>query len=336
MREQRMFALTMQTKEKDVSRKIIVRRIKTRDFTSILQVLNKAFQKEIVIIGLDSSRLLSFKKYHVLIEMFYPVFDFFHKDYPIILVAALENKVVGEVHLTPVGKRIWTIDSLAVDPGYSGRGIGYHLIKGSAEYIMTKRGKRALSSIRTDNVHALKIAEKLGFLPFQKTSLFFHEIKAPPNARLLSGLVIRGFQPTDAEEVFKVCKVADPTKTQAYNMSPKDFLTSPLEWVLNRMLQLRSEKIVIKVGGKIVGYAHISYTSQHEAAKIENFCFLPQPDFPRLAEALLIYTLNFLAERNIKKVLVNLDEKRKETIETIKQNGFQPLASFYEITKKLN
>lgn len=331
-----MFCLATQAKERNFSDKIVVRRIKTKDFIRLLQILNTAFQREITIVGLDSSRLLSFKRYHAFIEMFYPVFDFFHKDYPAILVATLADKVVGEVHLAPVGKRMWTIDSLAVDPSYSGRGIGYHLIKGSTEYIKKKRGKKALSSIRTDNIPALKIAEKLGFLPFQKTSLFFHEIKNQPNARIPRDVSIKGFQPTDAEEVFKVCKVADPTKTKAYIMSPKDFHTSPLEWALNRMLQLHSEKLVLEVEGRIVGYAHVTYTSQHEAAKIESFCLLPNPDLPRLADALLIHILNSLAERNIKKVIVNLNEKREETIETIKQKGFRPLASFYEITKKLN
>lgn len=331
-----MFTLVTQTKEKGISGEIIVRRIKTKDFTRLSEILNMAFRREITIVGLDLSRLLSFQKYHTIIEMFYYVFDFLHKDYPTILVATLEDKVVGEVHLVPRGKRIWTIDSLAVDLNYSGRGIGYNLIKSSVGYIKKKRGRKALSSIRTDNAPALKIAERLGFLPFQKTSLFFHEIKNLPNTSIPPDISIRKFQPTDAKEVFKVCKDADPAKTEAYNMSPKDFLTSPLERLLNRMLQLHSEKLVVEVDGRIVGYARITYTSQHEAAKIESLCLLSNPYFTRLAKAFLTYILNFLAERKIKKVIASLNEKCEETIETVKQKGFRPIASFYEITKKLD
>ncbi len=315
---------------------IAVRPIKDEDLDTLFTILKKAFRKEIEIGGFDSQRFERNTKLYRLTSFLMPVFDFFHKDYPTILVATLEDKVVGAVHLVPLGKEIWTIDSLAVDPASSRRGIGYSLIKGSVEHIMKRRGKKALSSIRTDNVPALRIAEKLGFSAFQKTYVLFQEIKRLPNANIHQNVLVRKFQPTDAEEVFKVCKVADPTKTKAYNMSPKDFLTSPLEWVLNRMLQLRSEKLVLEVEGRIVGYTHVTYTSQHEAAKIESFCLPPSPDFPRLAEALLICIMNFLAKKNIKKVIVRLNQKREETIETIKQKGFRPLASFYEITKKLN
>lgn len=321
---------------KSTNTPVVIRPIKKGDFDALFTVLSKAFTREIEIRGFDSQRFQRNAKLYCLTKLLMPAFDFFRKDYPTILVATLENKVVGEVHLVPLGKKIWTIDSLAVDPTYSGRGIGYNLIKGSVEYIVKRRGKKALSSIRTDNAPALKIAERLGFSPFQKNHVFFQEMKNPPEASIPPDVLIRRFQSTDAEEVFKVCKVADPTKTKAYNMSPKDFLTSAFEWVLNRMLQLRSEKLVLEVEGRIVGYAQIAYTSQHEAAKIECFCILPNPDFPRLAEALLTDILNFLARKNIKKVRVSLDEKREETIEAIKQKGFRPLASFHEITKKLD
>lgn len=314
---------------------IVIRPIKQGDFDALFILLSRAF-REIGIRSFDSQRFQRNAKLYRLTKFLMPVFDFFHKDYPAILVATLENKVVGEVHLVPLWKEIWTIDSLAVDPTYSGRGIGYNLIKGSVEYTMKRRGKKALSSIRTDNAPALKIAERLGFSPFQKTHMFFQEIKNPPEVSIPPDVLIRRFQPTDAEGVFKVCKVADPTKTKAYNMSPKDFQTSPLEWVLNKILQLHSRKLVMEVEGRIVGYAQVACTSQHEAAKIEYFCILPNSDLPRLAEALLTRILNFLAGKNIKKVRVSLDEKREETIEAVKQKGFRPLASFYEVAKKLD
>jgi GNAT superfamily N-acetyltransferase len=258
-----------------------------------------------------------------------------NKDYPTILVATLEDEVVGQVHIVPLGKGIWTIDSLAVDPSYIKRGVGGHLIEGSTEYIKMKRGKKAISSIRTDNAPALRIAEKLGFSPFQTTSSYFCEID-PQSTKIPENVVIEGFAPNDSEGVFEICRVVDPTKTKAYHVSPRDFLTSPLEWISNKMLHLRSEKVVLRVDDRIVGYAHVIYTTPHEAAKIKSFCFTPNPDLKRLEDALLAYVLNLLLKRNIRRVILNLNRERERMIETIKQRGFRHLASFYEISKNLN
>lgn len=315
---------------------MIIRRLKKRDLDALYEILSRSFAREMELRGFDSQRFWRSAKLYRLAGFLMPFLDFFHMDYPTILVASSGKNAVGEVHLVPVKAGIWTIDSLAVDPIYSGRGIGRQLIKGSVEYITKKRGRKALSSIRTDNTPALKIAERLGFSPFQKTDVFLLEMKRPPRSCIPNGISIRGFQSSNAEEVFKICEVADPTRTEAYSLSPKDLLTFPIEWLLNRMLKLQSEKLILEVGGRIIGYAHVTYTSQYEAGRIESFCLLPNPDFPRLAEALLTFILNLLAERNIRKVIISLDEKRKETIESLKRKEFRLIASFCQISKKLD
>jgi len=315
---------------------IIIRPIARGDFNALFLLLSRAFTRAIEIRGFDPQRFQRNARLYSLSKFVIPLFDLFHKDYPALLVAVSEDRIVGEVHLVPIGKRTWTIDSLAVDPTYSGQGIGRNLIREAIEYAKKRRGKKVLSTIRTDNTPALKIAERLGFTPLQKTEVFFQKTENQTAATIPPNASIRRFRPIDAKDVFTICDLADPRRTEAYNMTPKDFINSVLDLVLDKMLQLHSERLVLEAERRIVGYAKITYTSRREAAKVEYFCILPSPHLPRLADALLTFILNYLEQKNIERVRISIGENRKETIESLKQKGFQRLTSLYEIAKNLD
>lgn len=328
--------MKMSTTTDSGERAVVVRRIRSGDFVRLNEILNSAFQREVAIVGFDSGRLMGFRKYHRIAEVLYGIFDFFHKDYPTILVATIDNRVVGEVHLVPLRDGVWALDSLATDPVYTKQGAGYNLIKGAIEYITRKRGRKALSSIRTDNTPALKIAEKLGFTPYQKTIVHYHQIASIPETTSTPDFRIRKFQSTDADEAFKIMTETDPTKTQASEMTPKNLQTTLIENLINRALQAHSEKLIIETQNKIAGYAHVTYTSPKEAARIEALCTLSGINGNNLTETMLIHMLKLLKRKNLTKVTITIDEKRQNTIEILKKLGFTPIASFHEISKQLN
>ncbi|HKZ93506.1 MAG TPA: GNAT family N-acetyltransferase [Candidatus Bathyarchaeia archaeon] len=335
-----MFVFLTEARIKSSSDKIVVRRIRTCDFVRLAEILNTAFQREIAIVGLETNRLMDFRKYHTFVEVLYPIFDFFHRDYSTILVASLKDKVVGEVHVVPLGKRIWTIDSLAADPNRSGKGVGFSLIKGSVEYIAKKGGKRALSSIRTDNMPALKIAQKLGFQPYQKSTMLFHSVKASSSTVGTSkDGSIRKLKSTDAHKVFEICKASNPTRVYERELQPKDFeihlLNSPSEWMQNRLTQVNSEKLVVESKGEIVAYAHLTYTSPNEAARIDPLCISLSSDVPKIVDMLLRHTADFLSDKGITTLITTVNDECQEMIKVLEQKGFRKVASFHEIVKNL-
>lgn len=315
---------------------VVVRRIRTGDFARLDEILNSAFQREVAIVGFDSGRLISFEKYHRMVELLYRIFDFFQRDYPTILVAVIDDRVVGEVHLVPVRNGIWTLDSLATDPAYTKQGAGYNLIKGALEYITLRNGKKALSSIRTDNVPALRIARKLGFTPYQETIVLYRPVITIPETRPPNDITMRKFQSTDAEKAFQIIETADQAKTQASEMTPENLPTTLLESLVNKALHAHSEKFVAETHNKIVGYAHVTYTSPKEAARIEALCTIHSGDSPAFTESMLIYIFKTLRQKGITKVTITLNVKRQDTIGTLRKLGFSPIASFHEIMRQID
>jgi L-amino acid N-acyltransferase YncA len=85
-----------------------------------------------------------------------------------------------------------------------------------------------------------------------------------------------------------------------------------------------------------MGYAKVTYTSPKEAGSIESFYVLSSNYSTELTRYLLNYALAFLAKRNIKKVVANLNKDWKETIEVFESFGFKPVASVYEMVKWLD
>ena len=316
--------------------KVVIRPIRGKDLGQLFDIIQRSFKREIEIEGLDLQRFSRSIKFYRAVEFLVPIFNFLHMDFPMVLVAETHDKVVGEVHLVPYRKGIWTIDSLAVDPKYAGLGIGFNLIKGSLGYISKRQGKRVLSSIRTENVPALKIAEKLGFKVFGKRNTLFLEMQAPPAPHLDDNIRLREVHPADVQQVYHICNNLDPTRVRAYDMSSETFLDPITSRFINAMIKSHSKRFVIEVDNCITGYVHINFTSKQEAARIESFYLLSISSFSKHANMMLTQALNYLAKKNIKTVIASLSEGHKETIEAFRRIGFESLASFYEIMKCLN
>lgn len=315
---------------------IVIRRIRKNDFEQLFNLITEGFKRGIDIVGLDIQRLRRMAKFYGLASSFLPLLDFLHLDFETILAAVVGNKVVGEIHLVPHGKKIWSLDSATVDRNFRGRGIYRKLMKEALKYISKRRGERIITSLWTDNIAPIKITSELKYKIFTREILLLGELSEIHGVPKNEGIVIREIRPDDIEQVYCIYKSFNPRKTDAHKITPDDFIDSISKRIRSKIAHINSERLVIEVEGKIVGYAHVTYSSAKEASNLESFRALLSVDQFRLVHSLLSWVSSSLAVRNIKKVVISLDEERKETIEAFQRFGFKPIASVYQLVKELH
>ena len=314
--------------------KMVIRPIRKKDFDQLFELVGKSFRKEIQITGLDLQRLSRIAKLYDLIEMLLPVLAVFRRDSETILVAVSGNRVIGEIHVVPHGKRIWSLDSSAVDVTFRRRGVFKELMKKSLKYIYKRNGERITTSLWADNVASIKMTKRLGFKIFEKEILLQFKANGIPTVEFDENVLVRAIRRDDVERVFEICEILSPKKMQVYKSTPDDFLDSLFTRVMSRITWSCSKKWVLEIQGKIMGYVHITYVPQQAAGKIESFYVLPSDKFSKLTNGLLSKVLEFLATRNVKRVTTGLNEEWKETIQMFKRFGFEPVASVYEMIKE--
>lgn len=319
----------------ELLRGMIIRRLGKRDLSQLFELNVKAFREDAATTGLSVDRLSRAAKLYSLIDTLLPLFDVFHKDFETILVAVSGNKLIGEIHLSPHGKKIWNLYSSAIDVMFRGRGVFRKLMEEALEYISKRHGERVFGSVRTDKIPVVKTFRKLKFEVFETRVLLRFEQDEIPTVDFDAGESIREFRPTDIEQIYQVCKSLSPRRMQVYKMTPADFLDSLLSRMMNRITWSYSKKWVMEMKGKIVGYVHFTFTPPQEAGKIESFCVLPSNKSSRLQSVFLSEVLRFLAAGNIRKVTASLNEEWRETIEIFERFGFKPFASVSEMVKEL-
>lgn len=323
------------TSQAKISEEIKVRRVKSRDLMQLFRLIAESFDREIEIVGLDMKRLQRMVKFYRLMNNFVlflnPIVDF-----ETILVATLNDKVVGEIHLIPHGGGIWSLDSAAVDKNFRGRGIYRKLMQEALNYIRNKHGKRIVTSLWTDNIAPKKITNELQYDIFATETLMLYEPCEPSRTNNNEGVLIRDVERGDIEQIFEVCQTIYPNKIHAQGITPKNFSDSILKRIRNRISGTFSKRLTIEVKGKPVGYVHLTYTSPIEAGNIEFLCLLPSIAPSQLVPSLARYISNLLAERKIRKVVVSLNEEWKETIEAFQRFGYKPFASAYQLVKELS
>ncbi len=315
---------------------IMVRRIKKRDFVQFFEVVNRAFGKEIEIMGLDFQRFFRIVKFYGLVDVLSSTLGVLNVHLPVILVAMSGAKVVGGVHIVPYGNKVWTIDSLVVDPNYRQCGIGRRLIKEALKYVWSRRGKKALTYVRADNIPSLRIKKKLHGEFFDERVLLLTELNETlRGGNIENNFLMREVRSGDALQIYGLCKILDHKKAKAFEISPKKFLYSPSERLMSKLGLSSSKRWVLEIQGKIVGYVHLTYTSPKEAAKIESFYLLGPSDLFNPTTLLLKRVFETLRERKIKKVVVSLNEDWKEMIRIFESLGFKLIASFYGVAHEL-
>ncbi len=313
---------------------IVIRRIRKKEFQRLFEITGETSYAKTVT-GLSEHRFLRIAKLYGLVEMVFPLLDILHKDvFDTILVAASGDRIVGEIHLVSLGRRIWAISSAAVDPTFGRRGIFKSLMGQGLKYISSRQGERVFGSFRTDIVAVDKVMCKLyGFEIFEKLLLLQVKLHQIPDVELDEGTAIREASRTDAESIYQLVKAISPEKTRIRRAAPSDFVGSPLSRAAERLMWSYSKRWVMEVRGNIVGYVHFTYTPPQESGELMSFYVIPSSEFSRHIRSLLGAVLRFLYERNIRKIVVYLDEEWESTVETFKSLGFKHIASYNNTVK---
>ena len=317
-------------------KRMTIRTIKSDDFDQLLKLVGEAFRKEEEISGLSVQRLRRLAKLYSLIEVFLPVLDRFHVDLETILVAVLGNKLIGEIHVSPVRKTIWSLDSAAVDKMYRGHGVYKKLLSASLEYIRRKGGRKAVTSLWTDNVAPVKMTNRLGFRVFVEEILLRLEMdKLPVYESNRLDVSLRKMERTDVKKAYELIRTLNPEKTKAFETTQENIVDSFIGGLRNRITWTYSERWVMEKKDEVVGYVHIAYTPRQQAGEIRSFCVFPSNEASDLVAFQLRKVLNSMRKKEIRKVTTFLNKDWKETIEIFKKSGFKPIASVYEMVKEL-
>lgn len=320
---------------KELLRSMTIRQIRKRDFNQLFELIRKSFRKEAVTTGLSVDRFSRATKFYILIKIFFPIFHVLHKDFETILVAVSGNRLIGEIHLSPQGRKIWSVASSAVDPMFRRRGVYKKLLREALRYIYEKHGKRVVLSVWADNIPAMRAYNRLGFKVFENELLLRVELDEIPIVKFDGDVMVREVKSSDVDGIYDICKALSPKRMETSEMKPEDFLDSFLSHITNRTAWSHSKKWVMETQGEIVGYVHFNYTPPQEAAKIDSFYVRPSSNSSKLASLLLSKVLRFLAVKRIKKVTASLKEEWKETIDTFESFGFKTVASINHMMKEL-
>lgn len=324
--------MTANPEIEELLKKMVILPITKKYFEPLFELVADAYKKEIEITGGSVQRFSRIAKLYRFVQLSYPVFDLLHKDYETILVAVSEDKLIGYSHILPIGKRIWHIQTTAVDKMYQGRGIFRKLIKADLRYISKKNGERAYTYIP---LYLEKACKELKFYILAKETQFLVELGQIPKMDLHEDVSIRDVTSADIEQIYQICTALSPKKTWAFKIEPEDFRDSFVNRIRTKITWSYSKKWVIEMKGKIVGYTHVTYSPIQQIGEIQSFYVLPSNKSSKLISLLLSEALRFLEKRNIRKVTVFIDDGWKETIEIFASFGFKPITPNYILVNEL-
>lgn len=314
---------------------IVIRRIKRSEFDQTFKLIAEAFQRETEISGLDVGRLKRMARFYSIISGFSFVFDMLHIDLETILVAVSNRRIVGEVHLVPLGKRMWSINSVAVDAQFRRRGIYRNLMKDALEYVAQRHGRKIVQSIRIDNVAPMKIAGELKFEVYEERNLLHLEMDEVSHRDNRRYLLMRAVKPVDIKRISEISKSLCLKKPQTNEAMFDCFQESFLSRFRNRIARVHSEKWVWSLEGVVVGFAGVTYTSPCEAGNIEPFHVLASKDRSELAGCFLTHILDFLVARNIRKVNASLNREWADVIGAFQRFGFKHFVFQFHMEKPI-
>jgi ribosomal protein S18 acetylase RimI-like enzyme/L-amino acid N-acyltransferase YncA len=320
----------------ETSEGITIRRARGNDFSRVFQLISEAFPNEINLVGFDPKRLKRLARLYSILSVFFPILDFLNINFETILVALAEGQVVGELHLVPHGKGIWSLDSSAVDKKFRGRGIYRKLMQESLRYISQRRGERIVTSLWTTNVPAVKITSELRFDIIEEQTLLNLLETNKTSFERKENIEIRELKKSDLTHIFSICKTLDTKRTEMLKVGPKDFMRTSVMDLRNKISGIHSNQWVLEVRGRILGYAKVTYTSPKEAGSIESFYVVSHIEHAELPGYLLNYVLSFLASKGVRRVVANVNKEWKETLNAFECSGFMPVASVYEMVRWLS
>lgn len=319
----------------ETAEEIVIRRVKGNEIGQVIELIAEAFQREISITSLDVQRLWGMARFYRILSYFYFILDLLRIDFETVLVAVLDGRVVGEIHPVPHGRRIWSLDSAAVDARFRGRGIFRKLMKEAEKYISERQGEKIITSLWTNNTASVKVTNELKFEVFEEKVLLCLQHINTQYLETKSNARIRTTKRTDRRKIYEIRKGLYQKRIEVLKNVQESCSEPIMQRIRNKVTRTKSEKWIMESEGKTMGYAKVTYTSKKEAANIESFYVSSSKAFLENIDLLLSEILIFLKHQGIEKVTASLDIERKEVIKRFQVFGFESIASLYEMVKIL-
>lgn len=154
------------------------------------------------------------------------------------------GRVVGNVSTQPAdtGQRTWLVANVAVHPDFRRRGLAHQLMTATLDHIRARGGSRVILQVDDDNLGALELYHRLGFVPVTTRHTWHRPARAVVPAHEPARVDIR---PQAADEWRTVYALAEAVRPEglAWNrpLQPGDFHGHWLRW-LERLLNGEAEE----------------------------------------------------------------------------------------------
>ncbi|MHB8361746.1 MAG: GNAT family N-acetyltransferase [Thermoplasmataceae archaeon] len=123
---------------------MIIREYRPEDLESIVRIEEKAFT-----VGPYNIHMLR---------------EILHHPDSFSLVCTENNEIIGYAVAIPLDEKIADVESIAVDPAYSGKGIGKSLMIGLEQWMIKNEFQFSVLEVREFNVEAIGLYIKLGYI----------------------------------------------------------------------------------------------------------------------------------------------------------------------------
>lgn len=313
------------------------RQARKRDFEGIKQIFELAFTEEYQRREVDIVRRIQ------KIESIYPIvrlLSLFPNPYQHVFtvhVAELDEQIAGMAQMSPRNdtQSRWHVDNIAVHPDFRGKGIAQQLLNDVFAYYSERGALRFTLEVDIENAPAIKLYEKLGFRRF--STLYYHKLspKQLGKYRDLDTVTVhpglRERKPSDTEAVWELYQQSIPPYIRVVeDRSPGDFALTPMqqgtEWLKKSLKRSQAIHWVVEDSHRQCLAASLDiYAQMRELPHVIQLTL--HPAYSDLAEPLLTFALNQLANVSINPVLIGSYEYDRAKQEAIKALGFKKLTA---------
>lgn len=304
-----------------------------RDFEGIKQIFELAFTEEY------QRREVNIVQRIEKIESVYPLvrlLSMFPNPYQHVFtvhVIEADGKLAGMAQMSPRNEEQtrWHVDNIAVHPDFRGKGVAQQLLNDVFAYYSQRGAQRFTLEVDTENAPAIKLYEKLGFRRF--STLYYHKLspKQLGRYRELEAVSVhpglRERKPSDTEAIWELYQQSIPPYIRVVeDRSPQDFALSPVqqgtEWLKKSLKRSQAIHWVVEDSHRQCLAAAIDiYAQLRELPHVIQLSL--HPAYGELAEPLLKFALNQLANVSINPVLIGSYEIHRAKQEAIKALGFK-------------
>ena len=170
-------------------------------------------------------------------------------------VYVVDGQLVGNVSVYPSGfprdmPETWILANIGVHPAYQRRGIAGDLVAAAMEMIANKRGRHIILQVNCDNIAALRLYERHGFIYERPWRNWRRSgvIKSPLAER--SGYGINRLKPSDWRFEYALAQEARPNSRGGLGwlkpLHKSSFQIQPLKRLLNLISLNHIEKLIIR------------------------------------------------------------------------------------------